>query len=61
VLSAPGPVVATSIKADLWAATAQLRAEGGGTVWLFDPQRIAGQPQAWWWDPLRGMATVAQI
>ncbi len=58
VLSAPGPVVATSIKADLWAATAQLRAEDGGTVWLFDPQRIAGQPQDWWWDPLRGMTTV---
>ena len=58
VLSAPGPVVATSIKADLWAATAQLRADRGSTVWLFDPQRIAGQPQEWWWDPLRGMATV---
>jgi type IV secretory pathway TraG/TraD family ATPase VirD4 len=58
VLSAPGPVVATSIKADLWAATAQLRSEAGGTVWLFDPQRIACQPQEWWWDPLRGMATV---
>ena len=58
VLSAPGPAVATSIKADLWAATAQLRAEAGGTVWLFDPQRIACQPQGWWWDPLRGMTTV---
>ena len=58
VLSAPGPVVATSIKADLWAATAQLRADQGSTVWLFDPQRITGQPQEWWWDPLRGMTTV---
>ena len=58
VLSAPGPVVATSIKADLWAATAQLRARAGGSVWLFDPQAITGQPQEWWWDPLRGMATV---
>ena len=58
VLSAPGPVVATSIKADLWAATAQLRSETGGKVWLFDPQRIACQPQEWWWDPLRGMTTV---
>ena len=57
VLSAPGPVVATSIKADLWAATAQLRA-GHGTVWLFDPQRITCQRQHWWWDPLRGMTTV---
>ena len=57
VLSAPGPVVATSIKADLWAATARLRAERG-TVWLFDPQRITCQGQEWWWDPLRGMTTV---
>ena len=58
VLSAPAPVVATSIKADLWAATAQLRAADGQSVWLFDPQRITGQPQEWWWDPLRGMNTV---
>jgi type IV secretory pathway TraG/TraD family ATPase VirD4 len=28
VLSAPGPVVATSNKADLWALTAGLRARG---------------------------------
>ena len=58
VLSAPGPVVATSIKADLWAATAQLRGERGGTVWLFDPQHIACQPQEWWWDPLQTIITV---
>ncbi len=51
VLSAPGPVVATSIKADLWAATAELRA-GAGRVWLFDPQSITGQPRRWWWEPL---------
>ena len=29
VLSAPGPVVATSVRADLWAATAELRAASG--------------------------------
>jgi type IV secretory pathway TraG/TraD family ATPase VirD4 len=58
VLSAPGPVVATSIKADLWAATAQPRAARSGKAWLFDPQHIACQPQEWWWDPLRGLATV---
>ena len=58
VLSAPGAVVATSIKADLWAATAQLRAESGSTVWLFDPQRITGGDQPWWWNPLAGLATV---
>ena len=58
VLSAPGPAVATSIKADLWAATAELRAASGGRVWLFDPQGITGQPQTWWWDALAGMRTV---
>jgi len=37
VLSAPGPVIATSNKADLWAATATLRAtEPRSAVWLFD-------------------------
>ena len=58
VLSAPGAVVATSNKADLWAATAQLRAESGSTVWLFDPQAITGGDQPWWWNPLAGLATV---
>jgi len=58
VLSAPGAVVATSNKADLWAATAELRAGSGGTVWLFDPQRITGAGQRWWWDPLAGLGTV---
>lgn len=53
VLSAPGPVVATSNKADVWAATAAIRLSDNGPVWLFDPQKIAHQPQAWWWNPLR--------
>ncbi|MGH3217932.1 MAG: type IV secretory system conjugative DNA transfer family protein [Streptosporangiaceae bacterium] len=59
VLSAPGPVIATSIKSDLWAATAALRAETTcGRVWLFDPQHITYQPQAWWWNLLAGLRTV---
>jgi type IV secretory pathway TraG/TraD family ATPase VirD4 len=58
VLSAPGAVVATSNKADLWAATAQQRAEWGRGVWLFDPQRITGAYQCWWWNPLGGLASV---
>ncbi|MFC0862417.1 type IV secretory system conjugative DNA transfer family protein [Sphaerimonospora cavernae] len=57
VLSAPGAVVATSNKEDLWAATAELRARRG-TVWLFDPQSITYQPQRWWWNPLRDLVTV---
>jgi len=55
VLAAPGLVVATSNKADLWALTAGLRAQAG-PVWTFDPQRIAHAEQTWWWDPLRSIA-----
>ncbi|MDN5915558.1 MAG: TraM recognition domain-containing protein [Pseudonocardia sp.] len=55
VLSAPGLVVATSNKADLWALTAGMRAQAG-PVWTFDPQRIAHAEQTWWWDPLRSIA-----
>ena len=59
VLSAPGPVIATSNKSDLWAATAALREQAtGGRVWLFDPQHITYQPQAWWWNLLDGLHTV---
>jgi type IV secretion system protein VirD4 len=54
VLSAPGLVVATSNKADLWSLTTGLRAEVG-PVWTFDPQQIAHARQTWWWDPLRAI------
>lgn len=52
VISAPGLVVATSNKADLWALTSGLRGVTG-PVWTFDPQQIAYVRQTWWWDPLR--------
>ena len=59
VLSAPGPVIATSNKSDLWAATAALRERAtGGRAWLFDPQRITYQPQTWWWNLLEHLHTV---
>lgn len=51
ILAAPGPVVATSNKPDVWLLTAGLRARVG-PVWLFDPQRITYQPQDFWWNPL---------
>jgi type IV secretory pathway TraG/TraD family ATPase VirD4 len=60
VLSAPGPVVATSNKADVWAATAAIRLSDTGQVWLFDPQKITHQPQAWWWNLLLGLHTVEE-
>ncbi|RJQ66193.1 type VI secretion protein [Pseudonocardiaceae bacterium YIM PH 21723] len=52
ILSAPGSVVATSNKPDIWILTAKMR-ERVGAVWLFDPQKITFQPQKFWWDPLK--------
>ncbi|NAZ85203.1 TraM recognition domain-containing protein [Kineococcus sp. T90] len=61
VLAAPGAVVATSNKADLWAATAALRGtDTGERVWVFDPQAITGTQQDWWWNPLAGVSTVEE-
>lgn len=58
VLSAPGPVVATSVRADLWAATAELRAASGSGIWVFDPQRVTAAGQRWWWNPLAGLTNI---
>ena len=66
VLGAPGPVLATSNKADLWAVTRAARAKQAGrdaagtgaTVWTFDPQQITYTPRTWWWDPLAEVGTV---
>ena len=56
-LDAPGAVLATSNKADLWAATHAIRRRAG-RVWLFDPCAICYQPQEFWWDALAGITTV---
>ncbi|WP_216892154.1 type IV secretory system conjugative DNA transfer family protein [Nocardia alni] len=58
ILSAPGAVIATSNKPDLWILTAWLRAKVG-PVYVFDPSRIAYQPQTWWWNILADIRTVA--
>ncbi len=61
VLDAPGPVVATSNKPDLWQVTRVRRAEAdGGRTWVFDPQAITGVDRTWWWNPLRGVTDVEQ-
>lgn len=57
ILTAPGPVVATSNKPDVWVLTAHLRSKVG-PVWLFDPQRITYQGQKFWIDLL---ATVRDV
>lgn len=51
ILSANGPVVATSNKTDIWALTARLRAQAG-PVYTFDPQQIVYVDQTWYWDPI---------
>lgn len=51
ILSAPGPVVATSNKSDIWSLTASLRARVG-KVRVFDPQLIAYARQTWYIDPV---------
>jgi type IV secretory pathway TraG/TraD family ATPase VirD4 len=58
VLAAPGPVLATGNKADLWAATTGPRTADGRQVWTFDPQAIAHAPQSFWWDPLAAVHAV---
>jgi type IV secretory pathway TraG/TraD family ATPase VirD4 len=58
VLSAPGPVVATSVRADVWAATAELREAAGSATWVFDPMSISAAGKRWWWNPLDGLGSV---
>jgi type IV secretory pathway TraG/TraD family ATPase VirD4 len=58
VLSAPGPVVATSVKADLWAVTVELRAASGSRVWTFDPQAVTAAGRRFWVDMLAGLNSV---
>lgn len=57
VRAAPGPVLVTSNKADLWAATAEHRARIGET-WLFDPCNISHQGQGFWIDLLGSVVSV---
>lgn len=51
IVEAPGAVVVTSNKRDVLDATRGVRA-ASGRVWVFDPQAVAGEATAWWWDPL---------
>lgn len=59
VCDAPGAVIATSNKADLYRHTRGVRATHG-RVWCSDLQGIAGYPgQDWWWNPLTGVSSLA--
>ena len=56
ILRAPGPVMVTSIRPDIYTLTATSAARRG-TVWALDPQGIAHLPRTWWWDMLAGART----
>lgn len=57
LLDAPGPVVATSSKADLWALTQKTRVRRG-QVWTFDPGGLTGTREpAFVWNPLTLVTT----
>lgn len=51
VLAARGAVVATSNKRDIVDSTRSRRSRRG-EVLVFDPQGLADEPQAFWWNPL---------
>lgn len=58
VLSAPGPVITTSNKVDVYILTSKLR-DKIGRVFACDPQGIAGVKQTWWCDLLAGINDMA--
>lgn len=58
VVAAPGPVIATSRKADLYDATRGPRETDGRTVWLFDPLDMVGRPQSMWINLLAGINSI---
>jgi hypothetical protein len=53
ILDYPGPVIATTTKADLYHLTAAVRA-GHGRVHVFNPQHIGGVAATFCWDPVAG-------
>jgi type IV secretion system protein VirD4 len=53
ILTYPGPVIATTTKADVFALTAAARARGG-PIRVFNPQGIGGVPSTFRWSPIDG-------
>lgn len=52
ILTAIGPVLATSNKRDVVDATRDVRESKGSRTFVFDPQGVAGEEPTWYWDPL---------
>ena len=53
ILRYPGPVIATTTKADVYNLTSAVRAQRG-RVHVFNPQHIGGVPSTFCWDPVAG-------
>ncbi|WP_054811760.1 type IV secretory system conjugative DNA transfer family protein [Nocardia arizonensis] len=53
ILTAIGPVLATSNKRDVVDATRDVRAAKGSPTFVFDPQGVAAEEPTWYWDPLK--------
>ena len=53
IMEYPGPVIATTTKADIYTLTSAVRA-GIGPVHVFNPQHIGGVPSTFCWDPVDG-------
>jgi hypothetical protein len=53
ILRYPGPVIATTTKADIYQLTSAVRAERG-RVHVFNPQHIGGVASTFCWDPIVG-------
>lgn len=52
ILTAIGPVLATSNKRDVVDATRDVRESKGSRTFVFDPQGVAGEEPTWYWNPL---------
>ncbi|MGX2993617.1 type IV secretory system conjugative DNA transfer family protein [Streptomyces sp. JNUCC 64] len=59
ILDGPGAVLVTSNKRDVVDATRGPR-QAHGPVWVFDPQQVAQEAAAWWWNPLSYVTDVAK-
>ncbi|MET7769032.1 TraM recognition domain-containing protein [Nocardia sp. NPDC005366] len=53
ILTAIGPVLATSNKRDVVDATRDVRAAKGSPTYVFDPQGVAAEEPTWYWNPLK--------
>src|ERR1700728_2452996 len=53
ILRYPGPVIATTTKADIYHLTSAVRAQRG-PVHVFNPQRIGDVPSTFCWSPVDG-------